>query len=142
MFIEFIQFLNYICKYYFKRKMNIEDIRLYCLGKPYTEECLPFDEFSLVIKVLGRMFIFIPLENPETITLKCDPDYALSLRDSYEGIFPAWHFNKKYWNQVKIISDVPSHLIKELIDHSYCEVVKKLKKADQEKVNSISSSSK
>lgn len=43
------------------------------------------------------------------------------------GITGAWHWNKKYWNQIAIThGDVPEALIRSLIDHSYDEVVKKL----------------
>ena len=102
-----------------------------------THECLPFDDESLVIKVFDKMFIFIPLEKPETITLKCDPDLAIELREKYQGIFPAWHFNKKYWNQVALQGDVPDNLIAKLIDHSYDEVVKKLTRSHREELKSL-----
>ena len=59
--------------------------------------------------------------------LKCDPEYAIELREHYAGITGAWHWNKKYWNQIAIThGDVPDALIRSLIDHSYNEVVKKL----------------
>ena len=55
------------------------------------------------------------------------PDYAIELRDQYSSIVGAWHWNKKYWNQIAITqTDVPDALIRDLIDHSYSEVVKKM----------------
>ena len=49
------------------------------------------------------------------------------MREHYTGITGAWHWNKKYWNQIAIThGDVPEALIRSLIDHSYDEVVKKL----------------
>ncbi|MDR3870633.1 MAG: MmcQ/YjbR family DNA-binding protein, partial [Phocaeicola sp.] len=37
----------------------------------------------------------------------------------------AYHFNKKYWNQVSLQGDIDDKLILSLIDHSYEEVIKK-----------------
>ena len=106
--------------------MNIEQAREYCLTKPGAEECFPFDEYNLVVKVAGKMFALIPLDSSPQIALKCNPEKALELRDRYQGIEGAYHFNKKYWNTVRFDSDVPDSLVRELIDHSWDEVVAKL----------------
>ena len=105
--------------------MNVERAREYCLNKKGTIECLPFDDVSLVIKVMGKMFALIDLESANTIALKCDPEYALELRERYTAIEGAYHFNKKYWNQVSLQGDIDDKLILSLIDHSYEEVIKK-----------------
>ncbi len=115
--------------------MNIEEVRAYCLAKKETNESFPFDESTLVIKVMDKMFAVCPLENPCTISLKCDPDYAIELREQYEAITPAWHFNKKYWNTLDF-SKLPQTLTKELIDLSYQLVVEKLPKYKQKIINS------
>jgi len=108
--------------------MNVESIREYCLSKKGTAECFPFDDVSLVVKVMGKMFILIDLEEANSIALKCDPERASELREHYSGIEGAHHFNKKYWNSVRLDSDADDKLIKELIDHSYSEVIKKFTK--------------
>lgn len=112
--------------------MNIENIREYCLKKKAVTECFPFDDVNLVFKVVDRMFLLINLEKPTWIYMKCDPERAIELRDQYNGIEGAYHFNKKYWNQVSLESDVPEHLIRELIDHSYDEVMKKFTRKQKE----------
>lgn len=108
--------------------MDIESVREYCLRKKVTTECLPFDEYSLVIKVMGKMFALIDLESANKICLKCDPEYALELRERYSAIEAAWHFNKKYWNQIFLDGDADDKLVQHLIDHSYEEVLKKFTK--------------
>lgn len=108
--------------------MNIESARDYCLSKKGTTESFPFDEYSLVIKVMDKMFALIDLECADKIALKCDPEYAIVLREKYNGVEGAFHFNKKYWNQVFFEQDVNDILLKQLIDHSYNEVVKKFTK--------------
>ena len=53
------------------------------------------------------------------------------LRDQYRGIQGAFHWNKKYWNEVHFDTDVPDDLILQLIDHSLSEVLRKLPKKTQ-----------
>lgn len=106
--------------------MNIEQIRDYALQKQAVRECLPFDAYNLVFKCYDKMFLLLPLDDPYHISLKCDPERAIELREQYEGIEGAFHFNKKYWNRVYLTKDLPEALIYELIDHSYDEVVKKI----------------
>lgn len=105
--------------------MNIETARDYCLSKKGSEECFPFDEKTLVFKVMGKMFAVLMLDNPDMIVVKCDAGYACELRDRYNAVEPAWHFNKKYWNQIHFNSDVDDKLLCSFIDHSLDEVVKK-----------------
>jgi len=115
--------------------MNVEELREYCLSLKKTTEHFPFDEVTLVIKVQEKMFALIPLDNPETqITLKCDPERAIALREDYSAIVPAWHFNKKHWNSVKIDPSISHSLLCELIEHSYNLVVAGLPKKLREEL--------
>ncbi|MDD2286406.1 MAG: MmcQ/YjbR family DNA-binding protein [Paludibacter sp.] len=113
--------------------MNFEDLREYCISLKGVTEHFPFDDVSLVLKVQGKMFALIPLDNPETqIALKCDPEKAVALREQFDCITPAYHFNKKHWNSVRIDPAITTEMLCELIHHSYDLVVaglpKKLKK--------------
>lgn len=93
-----------------------------------TEE-FPFDETTLVFKVCGKMFALTGLESVEfKVNLKCDPDKAIELRETYESITSGFHMNKKHWNTVLIDGSFSNELIMELIDHSYLLVVKGLPK--------------
>ncbi len=117
--------------------MNVETAREYCLSKKAVTECLPFDEYSLVLKVMDKMFALIDLEQGRKICLKCDPEYAIELRERYNAIEGAYHFQKKYWNQVLFGSDVDDRLIEQLIDHSYEEVLKKFTKKMRTEYDSL-----
>ena len=118
--------------------MNIEELRDHCLSLKGATEDFPFDEFTLVLKVQGKMFGLIPLDNPETqITLKCDPERAIQLRDEYEAITAAWHFNKKHWNTVRIDPSISKALLTELIQHSYDLVVAGLTRKLREELNNL-----
>jgi predicted DNA-binding protein (MmcQ/YjbR family) len=98
--------------------MNIEEIRAYCLKKPFVSEDFPFDEHTLVLRVGGKIFAFLPLEKSGFISLKCDPERALLLREEFSSITGAYHLNKKHWNAVEF-SKIPASLLFDLIDHSY-----------------------
>ena len=118
--------------------MNIEEIRAYCLKKPFVSEDFPFDEHTLVLRVGGKIFAFLPLERVSFISLKCDPERAILLREEFSSITGAYHLNKKHWNAIEFSKIPPSLLIK-LIDHSYLLVFNsltaKLKKELAEKLN-------
>jgi len=109
--------------------MNIEYFRNYCLTKPGVTEDFPFDEQTLVFKVMGKMFAATNIhELPFTVNLKCDPEYALDLRASYDQIIPGFHMSKKHWNTVDFDGGLPGSFLKELIDQSYDLVVAGLTK--------------
>ena len=75
--------------------MNNEEIREYCLSKPGVTESLPFNDTALVFKVMDKMFALLDLsEDNRGISLKCDPEQALELREQYPDVTPAYHFNK------------------------------------------------
>jgi len=106
--------------------MNIESLRDYCLSKKYVTESFPFDETTLVFKVFDKMFVLVNLDGELRINLKCDPEKALDLRERYPAVIPGYHMNKQLWNTVILDGSVNDKLIKQWIDHSYNEVVKKL----------------
>ncbi len=109
--------------------MDVETFRTYCLSKPATEECFPFDEVTLVFKVLGKMFALLPLDEIEPrANLKADPDWSPALREKYPQIIEGWHMSKKHWNTIEIENGLEDDFIIRLIDHSYDLVVSKLTK--------------
>ena len=99
--------------------MDIEAMRAYCLSKKGTDEGFPFGDTTLVIKVGGKIFILISLDNNLSVNLKCDPDRAIDLREANPAIIPGYHMNKKHWNTVVLDGSLSKNLILEMIDHSY-----------------------
>lgn len=115
--------------------MNIEDFREHCLNIKGASESFPFDDTTLVFKVMDKMFAYIGLEPKDGeffANMKCNPEWSEELRAQYEGIRKGFHTNTKLWNSVYINSDVPDSLIIELIQHSVDEVIAKLPKYKQE----------
>ena len=106
--------------------MNVESVRDYCLSLPAASEYFPFDETTLAFRVVDKIFAMIDLEDTQWFVLKCDPDYALELRDRHPEITAAWHMNKKHWNQLDLEGHLTDELIQKLILHSYKLVASKL----------------
>ena len=118
--------------------MDIATFHQYCLSKKGTEETFPFDEETLVFKVLGKMYALTGLDNEVfEVNLKCDPEYAIELREQHPEVRPGYHMNKKHWNTIAFETGLNDKLLFSLIDHSYDLVVKKLKKADRERLKEM-----
>ncbi|MDR2805328.1 MAG: MmcQ/YjbR family DNA-binding protein [Dysgonamonadaceae bacterium] len=115
--------------------MNIDELRERCLSVKGASESLPFDENTLVYKVMGKMFAYFslfPKDGEFFVNMKCHPEKSADLMARYAGVTFGYHSDKKYWISVFIRSDVPDALIAELIAHSVDEVIKKLPKSRQQ----------
>lgn len=118
--------------------MNVEELRIFCLQKKGVTEEFPFDEHTLVFKVMGKMFALVPLERiPSQCNLKCDPERAIELREEYDGVItPGYHMSKKHWNTL-FLDHLAPDLIKQLVDHSYDLVVSGLTKKSKAELDSL-----
>jgi len=114
--------------------MNREQIQDYLMSQKATEETFPFGADVAVFKVLGKMFALLPVDEPLSVSLKCDPDFAEVLRDTYVAVQPGYHLNKRHWNTVTIDGSIPDDEIEEMVDNSYRLVVAKMTKKDQKKL--------
>jgi predicted DNA-binding protein (MmcQ/YjbR family) len=99
--------------------MDLDGLINYCSSKAGVEETFPFDENILVFKVMGKMFAASNItEETLRVNLKCDPEWALELREEHSNILPGYHMNKKHWNTVIIgEGDLEQSLILKMIDH-------------------------
>lgn len=105
--------------------MNVESLREYCISKMNVTESFPFGEDTLVFKAQGKIFALVNLGGDLSINLKCEPAYAIELRERYPSVTPGYHMNKKHWNTVQIDGSVPDREIFSWIDHSYDRVTLK-----------------
>lgn len=112
--------------------MDIESFREYCLSLPLATEDMPFDDQVLVFRVHGKIFACVSMDQPDMASMKCDPERAIELRERFQAVEGAFHWNKKYWNQVWFNRDVSDDLLRELVRHAYDEVWKKLPKRVRE----------
>ena len=81
------------------------------------------------------MLLWLNAPEPR-VAVKCDPAIAIELREKYRGVEPAYHMNKRMWNDVYLNRDLEDADIKKWIRHSYDEVVKKLPKSVRTKTYS------
>jgi predicted DNA-binding protein (MmcQ/YjbR family) len=99
--------------------MNIETLREYCISKKGADESFPFGVDTLVFKVKGKIFALVNLNSELSINLKCEPAFAIELRERYSSVTAGYHMNKKHWNTVLLDGSVPDKEIQTWIDHSY-----------------------
>ena len=111
----------------------VDDVQCHIMAKPRVVEETPFGPEVLVYKILGKIFATLGFKDEVgQMNSKCDPERALQLRDEYETILPGYHMNKKHWHTLVLDGSLPSHLVGELIDHSYQLVVKGMPKKTRE----------
>jgi predicted DNA-binding protein (MmcQ/YjbR family) len=99
--------------------MDIESLRDYCIKKKGVTESFPFGDDTLVFKAGEKIFALVNLEGDMSVNLKCDPAYALELRERYSSVTPGYHMNKKHWNTIILDGTIPDKEIFSWIDHSY-----------------------
>ena len=118
--------------------MDIEELRNFCLSLKATEETFPFDKTTLVFKVMGKMFLLVDIDSkPLSINIKCDPDYAIELREKYATVQPGYHMNKQHWNTVTDDGLVNEKELKKWIVDSYNLIIKSLPKKVQQEFNAL-----
>jgi len=117
--------------------MNIEELRDYCLSKKGASESFPFDEDTLVFKVMNKIFALTGLAGELKVNLKCDPEKAIELRERYPFVQPGYHMNKRLWNTVEIYKANDDKLIESWIDDSYNLIVKSLSRKLQKELKAL-----
>jgi predicted DNA-binding protein (MmcQ/YjbR family) len=106
-----------------------------CLALPEAIEDYPFGEDVAVFKVGGKMFALVSLsEDPARMTLKCEPERAVELRELHAAVRPGYHTNKRHWNTVHLDGTIDDDDLDLMITHSYEQVIKGLSKAEQRRL--------
>ncbi|WP_347175067.1 MmcQ/YjbR family DNA-binding protein [Polaribacter uvawellassae] len=131
--------------------MHIEQLREYCISKKGVTEHFPFDDVTLVFKVMNKMFMMVPLDRWEkgeqNIVIKLDPEIAIELREANESILggfqqgrkpEAKYVNVKHWNTVVVNQEVSDAQVFNLIKDAYQVVVNKLTKKLKAELESLS----
>ncbi len=111
--------------------MNIEEVRDFCLSLPYAREDCPFGPEVVAFRLCGKIFAMLNLKDTSWFVLKCDPEKAVELRETHSEIRPAWHMNKRHWNQIDLSGNLADSFIEDLIRHSYELVTSKLTKKER-----------
>ncbi|GAA3992889.1 MmcQ/YjbR family DNA-binding protein [Mucilaginibacter dorajii] len=117
--------------------MNIEELRDYCLQKPGVTEGFPFGEETLVFKIAEKIFLLIGLTDGNRFNVKCDPELAIELRERHREVIPGYHMNKKMWNTVYMDGALTNKELRDMINHSYDQVIKSLPKKTQAEIAAL-----
>jgi predicted DNA-binding protein (MmcQ/YjbR family) len=117
--------------------MDFDLLREYALSKKAATEGMPFGDSVLVFKVMNKIFMMMNFKIPFELSLKCDPEWAVELRERHDAIEPGFHLNKSHWNTVTINGSLPRKLVLEMIDHSYDLILGSLPKKIKEKYNAL-----
>jgi predicted DNA-binding protein (MmcQ/YjbR family) len=81
------------------------------------------------------MFALSALERePLEVSVKCEPELAIELRNSYPAIRPGYHLNKRHWNTITVDGSLPDQLVRDLVEDSYDLVVSALPKRVQKEL--------
>lgn len=121
--------------------MNIEEFRDLCLSLPGARDRMPFtamktaDRDIMVFDVAGKWFCFVNILQHEYCCLKCDPAEGEALRESYEGVRPGYHMNKRHWISVCFDSDVPDSKIRELVRKAHSLAMASLPRRLRDEIN-------
>jgi predicted DNA-binding protein (MmcQ/YjbR family) len=102
--------------------MTPADLREYCLALPQATETFPFNEGLSVFKTSGngKVFALSALsDQPFSVSLKCDPEDSIALREEFPAITPGYHLNKRHWITIVLDAGVPDELVEQLISGSH-----------------------
>jgi predicted DNA-binding protein (MmcQ/YjbR family) len=115
--------------------MDATDLRQWCLQHAGAIEDFPFGPEHSVFKVAGKIFALSALEHePLRVSVKCEPELAVELRNTYREIRPGYHLNKRHWNTVALDGGLPDQLVRDLVEDSYDLVVSALSKRVREQL--------
>jgi predicted DNA-binding protein (MmcQ/YjbR family) len=77
---------------------------------------------------MDKMFALTDFNDEFQISLKCEPEKAILLREKYHAVKPGYHMNKMHWNTITVDGSISDKELCELIDLSYDLVVSKIPK--------------
>lgn len=108
--------------------MDHKTVDDYLLTMPNTIREYPFGPEVAVYKSATadsvfddyQMFALIAVNSmPIQLSLKCDPQLSVLLREKYETVMPGFKLSKKDWNTLLLSGQVPWDEVQGLIRHSY-----------------------
>jgi len=127
--------------------MDQKKVHEYLIKKPLVIVTQPFAQEVDVYKVNHKMFATLLLGNEGKkneegdliwwLNLKCDPDEALLLRDTFPSVIPGHHMNKRLWNTVILDNSIAQSDIEKMIDNSFNLVVSNMPDKDRETIEAM-----
>src|SRR3954451_19109258 len=120
--------------------MDASELRTWCLEQAGAGEEFPFGPEHSVFKVAGKIFALSALDRaPLEVSVKCEPDLAVALRDTYAAIRPGYHLNRRHWNTLTLDGRLPDQLVRDLIEDSYDLIVSALPRRTRDQLGAAPS---
>ena len=115
--------------------MDIEMVRNFVLSLPGVTEDQPFGDDNITFRVEGKIFLCLWLGGDRRgvsdvalrFACKLTPERNEELRDMYDAVTPAFHWNKTHWSDV-YFELLETELVTTLIEESHRLIVSKLPK--------------
>ena len=97
-----------------------KEVEEYILSMPNSRLDYPVGKEVAVYKAGEKMFALVREgTDPIQLSVKCDPQLAVLLREKYETVLPGYHLNKKHWNTILLTGQLPWEEIQGFIRLSY-----------------------
>ena len=118
--------------------MDIEQVRDFTLSLFGVTEDQPFGDDNVTFRIEGKIFLCLWLESGRyemrdgmlRFACKLSPERNEELREQYEAVAPAFHWNKKHWSDI-FYEQLEPELVMTLIKESYELIISKLPKAQR-----------
>jgi predicted DNA-binding protein (MmcQ/YjbR family) len=117
--------------------VDIESFRNFCLSRKGVTEEFPFDEDTLVYKVMGKIFVISNIQHFDSLNLKVEPETGLELRERYSSVQEGYHMNKRHWITVLLDGSIPDRMVLSWIANSYDLVAAGLTKSQKSALDSM-----
>lgn len=116
--------------------LTTDEILEYCLLKPGAYIDFPFGDIPICVKVEKKLFAQIyPKKQDLKVTLNCDKSTGEIYRNLYpDTVVKGYHCPKvqqPYFNTIYLNGFVLDEELKNMIDHSYLTVIRKLPRIKQ-----------
>ncbi|WP_039629547.1 MmcQ/YjbR family DNA-binding protein [Streptomyces sp. 769] len=119
--------------------MTPADVAEFAMELPEVAENEPGPGMTL-FKVGGKIFAVLTETNasrPDQVTLKCNPDLALHLREQYPAVGPSYYARLPHWNTVALDGTVPADELADMIEHSWDRVVAHLPRTTRDRLQRL-----
>ena len=96
----------------------------------------PFGPEYDVFKVKEKVFAMTTeVPGEKIVTLKCDPERSIILREVHDTVTPGYHMNKRHWISIAAGPGITQKFVSELVTDAYQLVVATLPKRDRPKLS-------
>lgn len=108
--------------------MDFEALKRYLFNLPESRLEFPLGPDTLVFKIMGKAFAYVSWQSdPIFVSLRCDPQKAIQLRNQFPGVMPGSHGNRSRFNSLYLNNNyISDELFLQLVDDAYHQSIAEL----------------